>query len=97
MFEYSLWLHWKQGDDFHDLLERNKGNVAKALEDWAEEFEARAEHCREIAKAVKGKNIEAEADVHFINLFGDEKVLNELVKRELLQKEEIEVDEDEVN
>lgn len=86
MHEYILWLHWKQGDDFRDLLEKNKGDVAEALGDWAEEFEARAEHCKEIAKAIKGKNIEAEADVHFINLSGDEKVLNELVERELLQK-----------
>lgn len=90
MFDYSLFLHWKQGDEFHEHLERNKGNVAKALEDWAEEFDERANHCLELAERIKGEDIEADADTHHIGLYGDEKILDGLAKDGLINKDEFE-------
>jgi len=95
MYDYSLWLHWKQGDEFGEHLARNKGNVARALEDWAEEFEERAKFCKKLAKRIEGKNIEADADTHHIGLYGDEKILNKLAKEGLIQKDEYEDEEDE--
>lgn len=94
MYEYSLWLHYKQGDDFRDLLEKNNDNVAKALSEWAEEFEEKAEHCRKLAAELEGKEVEVQADTHHIGFEGDEKLLNELAKKNLLERQEIEEEEE---
>jgi len=93
MKEYSLWVHWKQGDEFHDLLEESKGDVSKALERWSEIFEERAKFCVELASRLKGKNVKADADTHYIGLYGDEKVLDKLAKEGLINVEEFEEEE----
>lgn len=90
MFDYELWLHWKQGDEFHELLKKNKNNVANALLDWADEFEERAQHCLKLAERIKGYDIHADANTHHISLYGDEKVLDRLAKEGLIEKVEIE-------
>lgn len=87
---YELFLHWKQGDDFRDCLEQASGSVSEALELWAESFDSRAKHCRELAEHVKGKSIEADADTHMIMFTGDEELLAKLAGKGLLSVAEVE-------
>lgn len=86
---YELFLHWKQGDDFRNCLEQAKGNVSKALELWAEDFDGYAKHCRELAQQFEGRDMRADADTHMIAFTGNEELLGELVEKRLLSATEI--------
>lgn len=89
MNNYSLWLHWKQGDDFHSCLGEAAQNIPAALELWAKEFDNHAQHCRALAKELNNTSIECCcADVHYIEFCGDETVLDKLAEQGLLNKEE---------
>lgn len=89
MFMYTVWVHWKQGDEFRDILEKSE-DVSEAFSNWAKVFSDRQKYCEEMAKELKGKNVDADADTHHIGLSGDEKVLNALAKKELINRDEIE-------
>ncbi|KXB03013.1 hypothetical protein AKJ45_02835 [candidate division MSBL1 archaeon SCGC-AAA261F19] len=81
---YELFLHWKQGDDFAEELEK-ADTTEEALRNWAETFEEHAKHCRELAEIFEGKDIEAYADTHHISFVDDEEVLKKAVKKGLLE------------
>lgn len=97
---YELHLHGKQGDDFAACLDAVKGKdkVARALRRWAEWFKANHDACLQIASSLDGKQIEAQADVHFISFTPRndqaEAALEALVKAELLYRAEWDDDED---
>ncbi len=98
---YELFLHGKQGDDFAACLDEAEGKqdqVALALRRWAESFKANHDACLQIASSLDGKQIEAQADVHFISFTpGNEQAeaaLEALVKEDLLYREEWDDDED---
>ena len=94
---YSLFLHYKQGDDFQHILSNTKDN-SEAFLHWAESFEQNATVCYEIAKALDGQHVTIDAGTHMINLSPDdeqaESVLNKLVIAKLISVEDFE-DEDE--
>lgn len=92
---YELWLHWKQGDEFGNLIEE-ADSTEDALTTWAKIFESRAEHCRKLAEVVDGKDIEGYGDTHHIDFRGDEEVLEEAVEKDLLQLREIPEYDDEI-
>ena len=89
---YELFLHGKQGEDFAWQLDQTKGDVPDALRSWAQAFKAHHDACLQIAQVLDGKKVGARADVHFISFepLDDkaEAALEELVKEELLAREE---------
>jgi hypothetical protein len=90
--EYSLWVHWKQGDDLAQYLNQHNNDTKKALLAWAQSFRESAKKVRAIAKMFQGKRLNVCADTHRIYLIGDIDTLEEAVKRKLLDK--LEKDED---
>lgn len=94
MKTYSLSVHWKQGDEFAEYLDRNKDDVSKALFEWASNMHDKAQRLEELARLLKGEDVEADADTHCIMLYGDEKVLDKAAEDGFLSPEEI-LDDDE--
>jgi hypothetical protein len=94
---YELHLHGKQGDDFAACLDETQDQVALALRRWAAAFKANHDACLQIASGLDGKQIEAQADVHFISFTpgNDQAIaaLEALVKEDLLYREEWDDDE----
>ncbi len=65
--EYSLWLHFKQGDDFANHLERTNGDVSEAFASWSAQFKGMADHCMRISSITKGHTtLEAWGDTHYV-------------------------------
>ena len=95
---YELVLHHKQGDDFAECLRKSKSPAA-ALRLWAARFKENQEACEKLAKALEGQLLGVMADTHMISFEpGDasaEQVLQQLVKEELLRRDEIDGDDDE--
>ncbi len=85
-YEYSLWVHWKQGDDLARYLSQHNNDAKKALLAWAQSFRESAKKVRTIAKMFQGKRLKICADTHGIYLSGDIDTLEEAVKRKLLDK-----------
>lgn len=67
MKEYSIMLHWMQGDEFRHYLDENGDNIAAALTDWAMQHKANYELCSRLAQAMEGKNIIAHAEGNHIS------------------------------
>lgn len=67
MKTYEIFLHYKQGDDFAAHVDATN-NVSDALTGWAADFRKRTAVCEEIARALHGKNVEVDAQVHMILL-----------------------------
>ncbi len=97
MKNYTLWLHFKQGEDFALQLE-HASTTSNALRSWAESFYSNAEHCRVLADRLEGVDVEVQADTHHIgfepNDAAAEKVLQELAEEGLVNEEKYEDDED---
>ncbi len=91
-YEYSLWVHWKQGDDLAQYLSQLNNDAKKALLAWSQSFRDSAKKVRAIAKMFQGKKLKICADTHGIYLSGDIDTLEEAVKRKLLNKLEKEDD-----
>jgi hypothetical protein len=91
MKTYSLWLHYKQGDDFANILKDSK-NVSEAFRTWAQHFEACRDRCQTIADALENQAVEIDADTHAINLHAGtpdaSKKLRALVDLNILSPEE---------
>ena len=86
---YELFLHFKQGDDFHQSLEQADGDIPAALRNWAEFMRGNAEHCDQLANTLEreiadGAKIEVDANTHHIGFYGDEEVLQRLADEKLL-------------
>lgn len=91
-YDYTLFIHWKQGDDLARHLEDQKGDAVKALLSWADELESNAEMLERLVDMFKGKKLEViDAQVHHISLGGDEETLEKAVKEKLLSKDEIDI------
>ena len=78
---YSLYLHYKQGDDLHHYLNNAKGNISKAFTSWAEHFEYCHRVCKELADCLKGYKIDIDASVHFIAFYPKDKRSRELLEQ----------------
>ncbi|MFX1525482.1 MAG: hypothetical protein ACFFCC_18390 [Promethearchaeota archaeon] len=89
-YEYFLWVHWKQGDDLAKYLSQHNNDAKKALLVWAQSFRQSAKKVRTLAKMFQGKRLSISADTHGIYLSGDTDTLEEAVKRNLINKHEIE-------
>lgn len=88
-YEYSLWVHWKQGDDLARYLNQYNNDAKKSLFEWAQSFRKSAKNIRTIANMFQGKRLNISADTHGIYLSGDIETLEEAVKRNLIGKQEI--------
>lgn len=89
MKTYSLFLHFKQGDDFASIRKSTKTNSV-AFEKWASQFAHYQAICTTVAKALDGKKVEISADTHMIMLVpGDAagaRALEALVKERILTR-----------
>lgn len=103
--DYDLFLHFKQGDDFGQCLERAEGDVVRALLDWSEHFQWCSTQCREIAAKIgayfdeypNATKVTAQGDTHTISIEGPEMLMEDLARQGLLNREEFEdEDEDEI-
>jgi hypothetical protein len=95
---YELWLHYKQGDDFAAILEKEP-TPSKALESWAAHFAACRDICAQLARTLAGKNVEAGGGTHYIGFTAKddeaERALAALAKENLLRESLVETpDED---
>jgi len=66
MKSYSLFLHWKQGDDLAEHVETTK-TVSDALRSWGADFERRRVACEKISSALDGKKVDVFAGTHVID------------------------------
>ncbi len=91
-YDYTLFVHWKQGDDLAYHIEDQKGDAVKALLSWANELEGSAKLLERLVNMFKGKNLEViDAQVHHISLGGDMETLELAVKENLLSKDKIDI------
>jgi len=67
MKSYSLFLHWKQGDDLAEHVDKTE-TLSSALRSWGGDFERRRVACEKIATALDGKKIDVFAGTHVIDL-----------------------------
>lgn len=90
----EIFVHGKQGDDFHHLLENSK-TVSEALNKWATVMQEEAKRLIFLSEQFKDKEVEAEADTHMIQFIGEESLLKPLVDTEILSHfDEFEEDEE---
>lgn len=99
MKTYTLYLHYKQGDDFGHILNEADHKVPEALRDWAASFDANAKHCRELAARLENVDVNVQADTHHIGFDPNdkkaEKALAKLAEDGLIDEEEWEDEDDE--
>ena len=84
-------VHYKQGDDLAHCIDQCKKRdstdpVADGLALWSDCLRVASEAAAEIAKKIRGKKIEIQADTHMIHLSGDDDVIQELIDLELAYK-----------
>lgn len=93
MKDYSLSVHWKQGDDLARHVEAT-GSLYNGLLSWANSFKEISSIVEEIAVGIKDKDIGVIADTHYIGFLPQnddaEISLKALEARKLLHGEEIE-------
>ncbi len=89
---YSLFLHWKQGDDLNTFLS-NSNSSQEGLLKWAGFMERNAKILRELASLFKQKELDIYANTHHIGLMGDEITLEKAVQKKLIQIDEFEDEE----
>jgi len=70
--------YFKQGDDLHSCVE-DVGNRVLAINALANRLETVVEHLDEIYEIVRDKEIEIEADTHYIGITCEDEVAQELV------------------
>lgn len=90
MKEYTLSVHWKQGDDFQSHVNEKEGSVCGGLRAWAERMKETATQLVDLADLLEGQNVTADGDTHHIGFYGDEAVLDKAVEKELLYCNEVE-------
>ena len=98
MSSYELpFIYWKKGDDFNDHLGHTK-SVSEALNSWAAQLTAGAEHLQKIAKSLLGVKVSAQGDTHMVCFDPEDNeariVLQQLVKDDLLEENEDEDDDE---
>lgn len=95
---YTLWLHYKQGDDLAAYLEDAKGDNSLALQNWSDSFKENAAITYRLADVVKNHAIKIYADVHHIEFVPLDKkaegLLEVLAAEKLLDREELDDEED---
>lgn len=67
---YSLWVHWKQGDEFRNIAfkEKKQLSIEEALDSWALVMDRRSQMLRKLAGLLKGQKIRVLAGLHMIEL-----------------------------
>lgn len=86
----TLWLpYFKQGDDLSHFLSQEE-DQAKALENHAQMMEETAKLLRKVA--VYAKDIEINADCHFIGIEGPDAIIQEMIDDGLVQLDEFDDD-----
>ena len=95
-FIYTYMYYWQQGDDFAEYLEETNGDVSKALHKWGHFLSISSCMMHEFAMEIDdylmnnpSNEIKADAYCHHIEFDGPEDFLNDIVKRNMLSKEEV--------
>lgn len=101
MTNYSIFLHYKQGDDFSSCLKHENDNISAAFALWSLQHKANADRCERLTKMfskLPADAVEINADTHVIDFIPKtkqgEEFLEMLVKENLINKEEFEDDEE---
>ncbi|TXT66225.1 MAG: hypothetical protein BAJALOKI3v1_40035 [Promethearchaeota archaeon] len=85
--EYSLFVHWKQGEHLAYYLEKRDYDTKKAILDWDNNFRKSANKIRKLLGLFKDKNLKISlCSDHSIILAGDEKALEDAAKQNLVIK-----------
>lgn len=91
-YDYTLFIHWKQGDDLARHIEYQEGNAVNALFSWANELESNAQMLERLVDLFKGKDLKViNAQVNHISLGGDNETLERATKEKLVSKDEIDI------
>lgn len=85
---------YKQGDDLHHCLGVTKDNY-EALMLYSATLEEAAKQCREVAEAIKDKEVTFDACTHWIGVDGPDDLIQLLIDRELLNEDPFADEEDE--
>jgi hypothetical protein len=97
LVEYSLYLYFRQGDDFRHYLDECEGNVSDALVSMSKDLYAAYNSCVTLSKMMKGMDIIAHASGHHISFEpGNDMaigLMEVLVKEKVLNQYELEEEE----
>src|ERR1700734_19892 len=78
---------YKRGNDLRECLKHVKGNKCKGLILYAQQLHFAATLCEDLAAELKGKrNVEIEADTHYISIEGPDAWIDKMVEMELLDE-----------
>lgn len=95
--EYSLYLYFRQGDDFRHYLDEAEGNVARAISFLAADLKSAYETCNWLSMTMAKHNVIAHAEGHHISFEPGDKdaegLLDTLVKEKVLNEYEVEEEE----
>lgn len=95
----EIWMgYFKQGDDFATHLEENKDNPIESFKSYWVQISGVLNQIEEITDILKKHEddlaeISMDADTHMISISGPDKLIDELVKKELAQEMEFEDEE----
>lgn len=76
---------FKQGDDLGHHLQESK-SIPEALERYALQLESVVQHLRSLKDAIKGHEVEMEADTHYISITGSDKLIDTLLEKDLVSE-----------
>ena len=89
--------YWKQGCDIQHYVDQADGKVDVALENFAQSWENLAASLRDLKEAIgsRASEIKIYGDTHFIQVTGPTDLIEELIAKDLLDRDMSEEDEEE--
>lgn len=94
MKEYTLSVHYKQGDDLNHRIVQAGHDDRLGLEHWSQQLFQAAEHIKMLADMFKGKELSIWAYTHHISFEGEAATLKRAAALRLLQESEQDDEED---
>ena len=85
--------YFKQGDDLSSCFKGGKTNE-EALGEHAKLLKSAAEQLLKIKKIINGHEVKIQADTHYIGIYGEDEVMNKLVKLGLADEDDYDEDND---
>lgn len=80
---------FKVGDDFGFHLSENNGDIFLAISGYCGQLNSAIDQLLEIGKILKKnsiKEVNISGDTHYIEISGPDKIIDELIKKELVEE-----------